>query len=179
MAGRAETGLRPGCGSGFFKFAGFGPTRPAAGRAPAVPTGHRQPSRGRQHPGGDYAAAGGNYTFRSGSLADLSITKIGGGGEVASPSPLGLGSLQWAPVLQGNLGMVSAVNTFETGYLAGNRMTYDTLAIAAGGGVAIYFTKHLSLSPTLSGMYGRVQNKFDAQNAIGDFVKSVGSGTLV
>jgi hypothetical protein len=129
--------------------------------------------------GGDYAAAGGIYTFRSGSLADLSITKIGGGGAVASPRPLDLGGLQWAPVLQGNLGMVSAVNTFQTGYLAGNRMTYDTLAIAAGGGVAIYFTEHLSLSPTISGMYGRVQNKFDAHNANGDLVKSVGSGTIV
>jgi hypothetical protein len=129
--------------------------------------------------GGDYAAAGGIYTFRSGSLADLSITKIGGGGAVASPRPLGLGSLQWAPVLQGNLGLVSAVNTFETGYLAGNRTTYDTLAIAAGGGVAIYFTEHLSLSPTITGMYGRVQNKFDAQNANGDLVKSVGGGTVV
>jgi len=129
--------------------------------------------------GGDYAAAGGIYTFRSGSLVDLSITKIGGGGAVASPSPLGLGDLQWAPVLQGNLGSVSAVNTFQTGYLAGNRMTYDTLAIAAGGGVAVYFTEHLSLSPTISGMYGRVQNTFDAQNANGNLVKSVGSGTVV
>jgi hypothetical protein len=129
--------------------------------------------------GGDYAAAGGIYTFRGGSLADLSITKIGGGGEVASPKPLGLGSLEWAPVLQGNLGMVSAVNTFQTGYLAGNKMTYDTLAVAGGGGLAIFFTEHLSLSPTISGMYGRVENKFDAQNANGHFVQSVGSGTVV
>src|ERR1017187_1131725 len=60
--------------------------------------------------GCDYAAAGGVYTFRGGNLADLSISKIGGGGEVASPSPLGLGSLQWAPVFLGNVGMVSAVN---------------------------------------------------------------------
>src|SRR6516162_3881883 len=114
--------------------------------------------------GGDYAAAGGIYTFRSGSLADLSITKIGGGGAVASPRPLCLGSLQWAPVLQGNLGMVSAVNTFQTGYLEGNKMTYDTIAVAAGGGVSIHFTEHLSLSPTIGGMYGNVKNTFDAQN---------------
>jgi hypothetical protein len=129
--------------------------------------------------GGDYAAAGGIYTFRGGSLAELSITKIGGGGAVTSPSPLGLGGFEWAPVLQGNLGMVSAENTFQTGYLDGNKMTYDTLAVAAGAGVAIYFNSHLSLSPTISGIYGHVQNEFTPQTANGEFVKSVGSGTIV
>ena len=129
--------------------------------------------------GGDYAAAGGIYTFRSGSLADLAITKLGGGGAVASPMPLGFWGLQWAPVLQGNLGMVEAVNTFPTGFLAGNTMTYDTLAAAGGGGVALYFTEHLSLSPTVSGMYGHVQNKFNPQTSNGDFVASVGNGTVV
>lgn len=129
--------------------------------------------------GGDYAAAGGVYTFRGGNLADLSIGKLGGGGEVASPKPLGLGGLQWAPVLQGNLGRVSAENTFNTGYLAGNRMTYDTLAVQGGAGVAFYLTDHLSLAPTLSGIYGRVENTFDPQNANGDYVESVGRGTLV
>ena len=129
--------------------------------------------------GGDYAAAGGVYTFRGGTLADLSISKIGGGGEVASTKPLGLGSLEWAPVLQGNVGMVSARNQFKTGFLAGNDMNYDTLALAAGGGVAIYFTEHLSLSPTISGMYGRVENKFTPQNANGNLVETAGNGTLV
>ena len=128
---------------------------------------------------GDYSAAGGIYTFRGGTLADVSISKLGGGGEVASPKPLGLGSLQWAPVLQGNFGIVSAQNTFKTGYLAGNRMTYDTRAIEAGGGLSIYFTDHLSLAPTISGIYGHLENKFDSRNANGDYLKSVGSGTLV
>ena len=129
--------------------------------------------------GGDYAAAGGIYTFRGGNLADLSITKFGGGGEVASLRPLGLGDLQWAPVLQGNLGLVTANNQFHAGYLTGNVMTYNTIAVAAGGGAAFYFTDHLSLSPTFSGMYGRVENEFSAHNAVGDFVKAVGSGTIV
>jgi hypothetical protein len=128
---------------------------------------------------GDYAAAGGVYAFRGGSIADLSITKLGGGGAVASPKPLGLGSLQWAPVLQGNVGWVSAENQFETGYLAGNRMNYDTLAIEGGGGVVLFFNEHLSLSPTLSGIYGRVQNTFNPHNGNGYYVKSVGSGKIV
>jgi hypothetical protein len=129
--------------------------------------------------GGDYAAAGGIYTFRGGSLADLSISKIGGGGEVASPKPMGLGALRWAPVLQGNVGMVSALNTFQTGYAAGNQMKYDTFAAAAGAGIAVYFTDHLSLSPTISGMYGRVENSFISHNANGDQIEAVGSGTVV
>ncbi len=129
--------------------------------------------------GGDYAAAGGVYTFRGGNLADLSISKLGGGGEVASTRPLGVGNFEWAPVLQGNVGMVSARNQFETGFLAGNEMTYDTLALAAGGGVAIYCADHLSLSPTISGMYGRVENKFSPQNANGNLVEAAGNGTLV
>ena len=112
-------------------------------------------------------------------MADLSITKIGGSGLIASPKPLGLGNLQWAPVLQGNLGMVSVENRFKTGYLEGNQMNYDTLAIEAGGGVAIFLTDNLSLTPTLSGIYGRVENRFSPHNTTGDFVKSVGSGTLV
>ena len=129
--------------------------------------------------GGDYAAAGGVYTFRGGNIADLSISKIGGSGKVASLRPLGVGNLEWAPVLQGNVGMVSAVNTFKTGYLAGNQMTYDTLAIEAGGGAAFYLTRQLSLTPTISGMYGRVRNSFDSRNANGDLIKSLGSGTIV
>ena len=40
--------------------------------------------------GGDYAAAGGIYTFRGGNLADLSVSKVGGHGAVAAPRPLGL-----------------------------------------------------------------------------------------
>jgi hypothetical protein len=161
---------------------------PAIGRAqPALPPGALQQLRTAIGDrieavnilAGDYAAAGGIYTFRGGTLANVSITKLGGGGEVASPEPLGLARLRWAPVLQGNLGLVSAENTFKTGYLAGNKMTYDTLALEGGGGVSIYLTEHLSLSPTISGIYGRVKNDFQPQTANGDYLLAVGNGTLV
>jgi len=128
---------------------------------------------------GDYAAAGGIYTFRGGTMADVSITKVGGGGQVAATRSLGLGDLRWAPVLQGNVGLVSADNHFASGYLQGNEMTYNTFAIEGGGGVAIYFTEHLSLVPTLSGIYGHVENEFHPQNANGDLIASAASGTLV
>lgn len=78
-----------------------------------------------------------------------------------------------------NLGLVSVENSYKTGYLEGNQVNYDTFEVEAGGGVAIFFTDYLSLSPTISGIYGRVENKFDPMNPNGIFVKSVGSGTLV
>jgi hypothetical protein len=129
--------------------------------------------------GGDYGAAGGFYSFSGGDKADLNITKVGGSGAVTSPMPLDLWGLRWAPILQGNLGIVSAQNTYQKGYLAGNQINYDTLAVEAGGGAALYINDHLSLSPTISGIYGSVQNKFSPLNANGALLESVGHGTLV
>ena len=129
--------------------------------------------------GGDYGAAGGVYTFRGGNLADLSIAKLGGGGIVANPRPLGLGDLKWAPVLQGNLGHLSAENQFTTGYLQGNRSLYDVLAVEVGAGARFFFGDHLSLTPTVSGIYGHTENEFKPQNANGYYVKTNASGTFV
>ena len=70
--------------------------------------------------GGDYGAAGGLYTFRGGRVANVSVSKIGGGGDVAQQRSLGIGDLTWAPVLLGNLGYISANNQFDSGVLQGN-----------------------------------------------------------
>jgi hypothetical protein len=129
--------------------------------------------------GGDYAAAGGIYSFRGGSIADLTLTKIGGGGDVAAPRPLGLGGIKWAPVLQGNLGAFAVNNDFESGYLAGNRAQYETHAVQFGGGARFYFGEHLSLAPLFSGLYGHTANEFHAGNPLGEAIKAAGSGTLV
>jgi hypothetical protein len=58
-------------------------------------------------------------------------------------------------------------------------MIYDTLALEGGAGIAVHFTDHLSLSPTISGIYGQVKNEFNPQTPNGDFLLSVGNGTLV
>ncbi len=129
--------------------------------------------------GGDYGAAGGLYTFRGGTLADVSVAKIGGGGDIASLRPVGSGEMGWAPVLLGNFGSLSAVNTFQQGYLQGNQMKYDTLAVQLGGGARFYFTEHLSLAGTVSGIYGHVENEFIPKNAIGETVHELASGTFV
>ena len=127
--------------------------------------------------GGDYGAAGGIYTFRGGNLADLSVAKLGGGGDISDPQPLGLGELRWAPVLQGNLGHLTAENQFTAGYLVGNRSVYDVLAAELGGGARFFFNDHLSLAPTLSGIYGHTENEFKALNPVGQAVKAAASGT--
>ncbi len=129
--------------------------------------------------GGDYAAAGGIYSFRGGRVADLNLTKVGGGGAVAARAPLGLGTIEWAPVLLGNLGRFEAKNRFETGFLNGNESTYDTRAVQLGGGARFYFADHLSLAPTFSGIYGHTENEFTPGNAIGEQVKAAATGTFV
>lgn len=129
--------------------------------------------------GGDYGAAGGIYTFRGGEVANLSIAKIGGGGNIAEPRPLGESGWKWAPVLQGNLGHITAQNEFATGYLQGNQSVYDVLAVQVGGGARFYFTDQLSFAPAISGIYGHTENEFKPQNAVGDAVKAAASGTYV
>ena len=129
--------------------------------------------------GGDYGAAGGFYTFRGGDAARLKISKMGGGGDVAARRPLGMGGLQWAPVLQGNLGFISAENEFATGYLQGNKSVYDVFAMQAGGGARLYFTDQFSAAVALSGIYGQTENEFRAQNSVGEAIKVAASGTYV
>jgi hypothetical protein len=128
--------------------------------------------------GGDYAAAGGIYSVRGGDVADLKLTKIGAGGSVAEPESLGIGNLLWAPVLQGNLGQLATENEFKTGYLAGNRSDYDTKAVQAGVGARFYFNDHLSLAPTLSGIYGHTENDFKPGNANGETIANA-AGSFV
>src|SRR5258708_4000504 len=129
--------------------------------------------------GGDYGATGGIYTFRGGRVAELSVAKLGGGGNVSSPRPLGMGDIQWAAVLQGNLGHFTADNDFSDGYLQGNRLSYDVLAVQGGFGARFYFNDHFSLAPTISGIYGHTENEFKARNALGEAVKAAASGTFV
>jgi hypothetical protein len=129
--------------------------------------------------GGDYGAAGGFYTFRGGKVASLSIAKMGGGGIVAEPRPLGMGDVKWAPVILGNIGRASTDNTFATGVLIGNQSLNRLLAVEGGGGVRLYFSNHLSLTPSIAAIYGQIENEFQAQNALGEQVKAAAQGTYV
>lgn len=128
--------------------------------------------------GGDQSAASGIYTFRGGSVAELGVSKIGGGGEVMALLPLGE-EFRWAPILLGNIGNMNAENRFESGYLEGNGMNFDTYGIQGGAGARVYFTDHFSSAFTLSGIYGHTKNNFVSRNAVGDAVAAAADGTLV
>ena len=128
--------------------------------------------------GGDYNAAGGIYSFSGGNLVDVTISKLGGAGDVARPTPL-FGDIRWAPVLEGNIGHVTTVNEFKGGYLRGNKSEYDVWAVQGGGGVRFYLTDHLSLAPTVSGIYGQTKNTFKPGNSIGDMINQVADGNYI
>ncbi|HEV8542781.1 MAG TPA: Solitary outer membrane autotransporter beta-barrel domain [Verrucomicrobiae bacterium] len=128
--------------------------------------------------GGDYSAVGGTYAFRGGNRSDLSVGKLGGGGELGL-HPLGQTGMTWAPVLQGNIGVGSAENHFENTALAGNALKYDTVALEFGGGVSFHLTDHFSIAPTISGIYGHMESSFEANNPAGNLVKLLATGTLV
>lgn len=131
--------------------------------------------------GGDYGAGSGAYGFHNaqGGSADLSLTKVGGGGVVADPRPLGVGDMTWAPVLLGTIGYGSTENRFDGGYLAGNTSQTTTLALEAGAGARFFLTEDLSLTPTVAAIYGHTRNQFTANNDLGQKVKAVASGTFV
>ena len=92
---------------------------------------------------------------------------------------MGLGDLKWSPVLLGNVGHIEAENEFNKGHLHGNRMSYDIWAGQLGGGARFYLTDRLSLSPTISGIYGHTENEFKPKNAIGRSIEAAASGTFV
>lgn len=129
--------------------------------------------------GCDYGEASGLYSFRGGRVANLSISKIGGGGDVSEARPLGSGELTWAPVLLGNLGYISAKNQFESGVLEGNEMRFDTVGVQGGFGGRLYLTRGLSLAPTISGIYGHSENEFIPHNSFGEGISSAASGKYV
>jgi hypothetical protein len=87
---------------------------------------------------------------------------------VARPRAVGSGSLSWAPVLQGNLGWISAENELRGGNLAGNRVHVQTFAALVGGGARLYLGEHASIATLVSGIYGKTENDFQARNEAGE-----------
>jgi hypothetical protein len=116
--------------------------------------------------GGDYGASGGAYKFGA-NVADISLTRLGGGGDLSDPRPLGSGKLKWNPVANINLGWISAEKTIQQAPLAGNTIQGDVFGFAMGGGARFWFTDRLSLAPTLGGIYGHSKNNFNVLNDAG------------
>lgn len=120
--------------------------------------------------GGDYGVSGGTYNADNGT--DISITKFGGLGDVGDPRPLGLGDIKWQPRFQGNMGYLTTERQFHSGLLAEDKTENSTFAIQFGGGARFWFNEHLSLTPTLMGMYGHSENDFSARSAFSQANKS-------
>jgi hypothetical protein len=126
--------------------------------------------------GGDHAVGGGAYAFRGSADADLSIAKIGGGGMVAPRRALGIGHLQWAPVLEGNIGWASTENRLGSGPLVGNNVDYQTFAFELGGGARFFLTTNFSLGLSVAGIYAHTENEFEVRNQAGADFKATPLG---
>jgi hypothetical protein len=112
--------------------------------------------------GGDNSAAGGAYSLRGSTRADLQVEKFGGGGDLGDPRPMGDSGIKWNPVISGNIGYVSATGPVSQAPLDGNTIDVSTFGIQFGGGARFWFNDHFSLAPSLSGLYGRTQQTFNA-----------------
>lgn len=117
--------------------------------------------------GGDYGLSGGAYAIRGNGHFDLSVDKLGGGGDLGTTFPLGDGGMKWNWVVFGNLGGTSASGE-APGALVGNTVKVDTWAISLGGGARFWFNDHFSMSPTIGAMYGHTEQKFEALNSVGE-----------
>jgi hypothetical protein len=121
--------------------------------------------------GADYGLAGGTFRstgrFQSGGSTNsqLTVTKLGGGGEVGDPQPIGGSGVGWQPRLQGGIGYIKSVNDSQSGLLQGDVNTFQTKGVEFGGGARFWFGQRLSFAPTFMALYGRTSNNYTANSA--------------
>lgn len=122
--------------------------------------------------GGDFGLSDGHYRSAATSMfpggpssTELSVTKIGGAGEVGDPRQLGDLDIGWQPRLQGNMGYLESTNYLHGPLLQGDVSKFRDFAIQFGGGVRFWVSDALSFAPTLMGMYGRTSNEYTATSA--------------
>jgi hypothetical protein len=90
----------------------------------------------------------------------MDVSKFGGAGDVGDPQKLGDLDVAWQPRLQGSMGYVDATSDIRAGPLKGGTNRFRTFAIQFGAGARFWLTDHLSLAPTLTGMYGHTSNEY-------------------
>lgn len=113
--------------------------------------------------GGDYGASGGTFNYNNNN-ATFNLSKFGGAGDVGDPRPLGNTGLAWQPRIQGSMGYLQARLRPQRPEQLTDVDRFNTYAIQFGGGARLWFNHHLSLAPTLMGMYGNSQNSYTANN---------------
>ena len=118
---------------------------------------------------GDQGFSGGTFSQVQGGgdrrSVDASVIKFGGAGDIGDPKPLDDTFLRWQPRLQGCMGYLTANNRFHAGSLQSDESDDKSFAIQFGGGARFWFNDHISLAPTLMGMYGHTENNFTARSA--------------
>jgi hypothetical protein len=117
---------------------------------------------------GDQGFSGGSFSQVQGGTdrrsVDAKVTKFGGAGDIGDPKPLDDTFLRWQPRLQGSMGYLTANNDFHAGSLQGDESDDKSFAIQFGGGARFWFNNHISLAPTIMGMYGHTENDYTARS---------------
>jgi hypothetical protein len=127
--------------------------------------------------GGDFGISGGDYGFPN---VAMDVSKFGGSGDVGDPQKLGDLDIGWQPRLQGSMGYVDAKAHVNSGPLKGGTSELRTFAIQFGIGARFWLTNHLSLAPTLTGMYGRTSNEYTPTSGVSqaDVAQAIRSGLI-
>ena len=113
---------------------------------------------------GRYKTTGANEPLANRPNTDLSVTKIGGSGDVGDPEPLGNSGIGWQPRVQGNMGWLESTNYLH-GPLQSDVSKFRDFAIQFGGGARFWVSDALSFAPTIMGMYGHTSAEYAANSA--------------
>jgi hypothetical protein len=119
--------------------------------------------------GGDYGIAAANFRstgkFAFGeSDATVSVTKLGGSGDIGDPHPVGDLPVGWQPRLQGNMGWLTGTQHLHSPLFEGDVTRIDTYGIEFGGGARFWVNDRLSFAPTLTGLYGHTSETYTANS---------------
>lgn len=121
--------------------------------------------------GGDFGLSDGRYKSTESDEplgnrpnSELSVTKIGGSGDVGDPQPLGNSGIAWQPRFQGNVGWLTSTNYLH-GTLQSDVSKLRDFAIQFGGGARFWVSDALSFAPTIMGMYGHTSDSYAANSA--------------
>jgi hypothetical protein len=128
--------------------------------------------------GGQKAPQGGLFAWQFNDV-DARILKYPWNTDLGTPRPLGVGRLEWAPVLLGSIGAGHFANHFADGPLVGSTSTYDTYSVGLGAGPRVWLLPELSVLPSFSLLYAYTENDFDAGTEAGRAAEQAVDGRLV
>jgi hypothetical protein len=121
--------------------------------------------------GGDYGIAAasfrstGKFSFGETADAALTVTKLGGAGDIGDPQALGSLPVGWQPRVQGNMGWLDGTQNLHSGLVAGDSTQIKSYGIEFGGGARFWVNDRLSFAPTVMGLYGHMSETYTANSA--------------